>query len=52
MRDPHIAPLSRQAVETFAERRSIAGRSDYVFPSPGAKGFMSRTLLPIVPKEI
>jgi integrase len=28
MRAPHIVPLSREAVETFAELRSIAGRSD------------------------
>jgi Phage integrase family len=41
MRAPHIVPLSRQAVETFAELRSIAGRCAYVFPSPGAEGFMS-----------
>ena len=45
MRDPHIVPLSRQAVETFAELRSIAGRSDYVFPSPGAEGCMSNNTI-------
>ena len=45
MRDPQIVPLSRQAVETFAELRSIAGRSDYVFPSPGAEGFMSNNTM-------
>ena len=45
MRAPHIVPLSRQAVETFAELRSIAGRSDYVFPSPGAEGFMSNNTM-------
>jgi integrase len=42
---PHIVPLSRQAVETLAELRSIAGRSDYVFPSPGAEGFMSNNTM-------
>jgi integrase len=45
MRAPHIVPLSRQAVETFAELRSIAGRSAYVFPSPGAEGFMSNNTM-------
>jgi integrase len=45
MRAPHIVPLSRQAVETFAELRSIAGRSVYVFPSPGAEGFMSNNTM-------
>jgi integrase len=40
MRAPHSVPLSRQAVETFAALGSIAGRSAYVFPSPGAEGFM------------
>jgi integrase len=42
---PHIVSLSRQVVETFAELRSIAGRSDYVFPSPGAEGFMSNNTM-------
>jgi integrase len=41
MRAPHIVPLSRQAVEIFAALRSIAGRSDYVFPSPGTEGCTS-----------
>jgi integrase len=45
MRAPHIVPLSRQAVETFAALRSIAGRSAYVFPSPGAEGFMSNNTM-------
>jgi hypothetical protein len=45
MRAPHIVPLSRQAVENFAELRSIAGRSGYVFPSPGAEGFMSNNTM-------
>jgi integrase len=45
MRAPHIVPLSRQAVETFAALRSIAGRNDYVFPSPGAEGFMSNNTM-------
>ena len=45
MRAPHIVPLSRQAIETFTELGSIAGRSDYVFPSPGAEGFMSNNTM-------
>jgi integrase len=45
MRAPHIVPLSRQAIETFVELRSIAGRSDYVFPSRGAEGFMSNNTM-------
>jgi Phage integrase family len=45
MRAPHIVPLSRQAVETFAALRSIAGRSAYAFPSPGAEGFMSNNTM-------
>ena len=45
MRASHIVPLSRQAVETFTELRSIAGLSDYVFPSPGAEGFMSNNTM-------
>jgi integrase len=45
MRDPHIVPLSRQAVEIFAELRSIAGQSNYVFPSAGTEGFMSNNTM-------
>ncbi len=45
MRSPHFVPLSRQAVATFAELRSTAGRSEYVFPSPGADGFMSNNTM-------
>jgi integrase len=45
MRTPHIVPLSRQAVEAFTKLRSIAGLSDYAFPSPGAEGFMSNNTM-------
>ncbi len=45
MRAPHIVPLSRQAVEALTELRSIAGLSDYAFPSPGAEGFMSNNTM-------
>jgi integrase len=44
-RTPHIVPLSWQAVEAFTELRSIAGRSSYVFLSPGAEGFMSNNTM-------
>jgi len=43
-----VLPISCRChgiVETFAELRSIAGRSDYVFPSPGAEGFMSNNTM-------
>ena len=45
MRAPHIVPLSRQAVDAFTELRSIAGRSDFVFPSPSAEGYMSNNTM-------
>ena len=35
MRDAHIVPLSRQAVELLGELRSISRRSDQVFPALG-----------------
>jgi integrase len=33
MREQHIVPLARQAVELLRELKSISGRSHYVFPS-------------------
>ena len=45
MRTPHIVPLSRQARAAFSELRSIAGRSEHVFPSPGAEGYMSNNTM-------
>ncbi len=33
MRQPHIVPLSRQALEILRSLEAIAGRSKYVFPS-------------------
>jgi integrase len=45
MRSPHIVPLSRQAVETFTELRTIAGKSRYVFPSPGGENYMSNNTM-------
>jgi integrase len=33
MRDEHIIPLSRQAIEIFEEMRPLTGRGRYVFPS-------------------
>jgi integrase len=34
MRQPHIVPLSRQAVETLKELHPLTGRGKYLFPSP------------------
>jgi len=45
MRDPHIVPLSRQAIEVLMELRGIAGNSEFVFPSPGAEGCMSNNTM-------
>jgi integrase len=45
MRAPHIVPLSWQAQAAFAELRTIAATSDYVFPSPSAEGFMSNNTM-------
>ncbi|HXJ02767.1 MAG TPA: integrase arm-type DNA-binding domain-containing protein [Micropepsaceae bacterium] len=45
MREPHIVPLSRQALATLAELRPLAGVSEFVFPSPGAEGFMSNNTM-------
>ena len=36
MKDPHIVPLSRQAVECFRELKAIASGSDYVLPNLGS----------------
>jgi integrase len=45
MHDPHIVPLSRQAIEVLTELRSAAGRSPFVFPSLGAEGYMSNNTM-------
>jgi integrase len=45
MRTPHVVPLSRQALAAFAELRTIAGASEYVFPSPTIEGFMSNNTM-------
>jgi integrase len=34
MRDPHLVPLSKQAVEVLRQMHSLSGNSDLVFPSP------------------
>jgi integrase len=34
MKEPHLVPLSRQAVEILKELRPLTGRSPYLFPSP------------------
>lgn len=36
MRDPHIVPLSRQALECFQDLKPVACGSRYVFPSIGS----------------
>lgn len=36
MRDPHIVPLSRQAVECFRELKALASGSDFVLPNLGS----------------
>jgi integrase len=41
MRDPHIVPLSRQAIDVLRELRTAAGLSPFVFPSPSAERYMS-----------
>ncbi len=45
MRDPHIVPLSRQAVAVIEALKPLAGRSPMVFPSPGKEGTMSNNTL-------
>ena len=45
MRDPHIVPLSRQAIEVLTELRGMAGNSEFAFPSPGAEGCMSNNTM-------
>jgi integrase len=45
MRDPHIVPLSRQAIKVLQELRASAGQSPFVFPSPGAERFMSNNTM-------
>jgi integrase len=34
MREPHLVPLSRQAIEILKELHPMSGRSAYLFPSP------------------
>jgi len=45
MREPHCVPLSRQACEVLTELRQLAGKSEFVFPSPGAEGYMSNNTM-------
>jgi integrase len=45
MREAHIVPLSRQAREVLAELRGLAGKSEFVFPSPGVEGCMSNNTM-------
>jgi integrase len=34
MKQPHIVPLARQALEVLKELRPLTGRGKYLFPSP------------------
>jgi len=34
MKEPHIVPLSRQALDILKELQPLSGRSNYLFPSP------------------
>lgn len=45
MREPHIVPISRQAIEALAELRALTGKSVYLFPSPAAEGYMSNNTM-------
>ena len=46
MRDPHIVPLSRQAVEVLAELRGINGNERHVFYSvQGRRPISNNTML-------
>ena len=38
MREPHLVPLSRQAVEILRELHAVTGRSQYVFPGARTNG--------------
>lgn len=45
MREPHIVPLSRQAIEALKELRKLTGKSAYLFPSPAVEGYMSNNTM-------
>lgn len=45
MRFEHLVPLPHQAIEMLAELRQLAGRSEFVFPSPAKEGFMSNNTM-------
>jgi integrase len=45
MREPHTVPLSRQALDVLRELKPLAGKSEFVLPSPGAEGFMSNNTM-------
>ncbi|MFP5431457.1 MAG: tyrosine-type recombinase/integrase, partial [Gammaproteobacteria bacterium] len=38
MREPHLVPLSRQAVEILRELHAVTGRGQYVFPGARTNG--------------
>lgn len=47
MREPHLVPLSRQAITILKELQPLTGRSDFLFPSPrtNQKPMSDNTLL-------
>lgn len=45
MRQPHIVPLSRQAMAIFEALKPMAGNSPFIFPSPGKEGCMSNNTM-------
>ncbi|MFM0089957.1 integrase arm-type DNA-binding domain-containing protein [Paraburkholderia sediminicola] len=45
MRDPHIVPLSRQALEVLAELRKLNGAEDHVFYSIQGRGPLSNNTM-------
>lgn len=45
MSEPHLVPLSRQARALLIELKRLTGKSQYLFPSDTAEGFMSNNTM-------
>lgn len=45
MREPHIVPLSRQALEVLEQVRTINGQREFVFHSPQSRGHISNNTM-------
>lgn len=45
MREVHLVPLPRQAIQRLSELRELSGRSKFLFPSRGREGFMSNNTM-------